>query len=78
MSLNLFRVAADKADTQIMGLVGTVTVYISEISAPYHRGLIGDFSGCVINFGTMMSNWVGYACRFVPYGSAQWRLPLGL
>jgi hypothetical protein len=26
----------------------------------------------------MMSNWVGYACGFAPYGAAQWRLPLGL
>jgi hypothetical protein len=26
----------------------------------------------------MMSNWVGFACGFAPYGPAQWRLPLGL
>lgn len=26
----------------------------------------------------MMSNWVGYACGFAPYGAKQWRLPLGL
>ena len=25
-----------------------------------------------------MSNWVGFACSFAPYGSTQWRLPLGL
>lgn len=25
-----------------------------------------------------MSNWVGYACGFAPYGPAQWRLPLGI
>jgi MFS family permease len=55
-----------------------VPVYLSEISAPHHRGLIGGISGCGISFGTMMSNWVGYACGFAPYGSAQWRLPLGL
>lgn len=25
-----------------------------------------------------MSNWVGYACSFAPYGPVQWRLPLGI
>ncbi|KAH8654942.1 putative MFS monosaccharide transporter [Tricladium varicosporioides] len=60
------------------GLVGTVPVYLSEISPPAHRGLIGGISGCGISFGTMMSNWVGYACGFAPYGAKQWRLPLGL
>lgn len=26
----------------------------------------------------MMSNWVGFACGYAPYGATQWRLPLGL
>ena len=26
----------------------------------------------------MMSNWVGYACSYAPYGPIQWRLPLGI
>ena len=26
----------------------------------------------------MMSNWVGFACGYAPYGPTQWRLPLGL
>ena len=34
-----------------------------------HRGLIAGVSGCGISFGTMMSNWVGFACS---YG---WSLP---
>jgi len=25
-----------------------------------------------------MSNWVGFACGYAPYGPTQWRLPLGL
>lgn len=25
-----------------------------------------------------MSNWVGFACSYAPYGATQWRLPLGL
>jgi MFS family permease len=25
-----------------------------------------------------MSNWVGFACSYAPYGPTQWRLPLGL
>ena len=59
-------------------MVSTVPIYLSEISAPRHRGLIGGISGCGISFGTMMSNWVGFACGFAPYGPTQWRLPLGL
>lgn len=60
------------------GLVGTVPIYLSEISSPSQRGLIGGISGCGISFGTMMSNWVGMACGSAPYGQVQWRLPLGL
>ena len=59
-------------------MVATVPIYLSEISSPLHRGLIGGISGCGISFGTMMSNWVGFACSYAPYGSTQWRLPLGL
>jgi hypothetical protein len=25
-----------------------------------------------------MSNWVGFACSYAPYGAVQWRLPLGI
>ena len=28
--------------------------------------------------GTMMSNWVGFACSYISYGQSQWRFPLGL
>ncbi|KAI5276595.1 putative MFS monosaccharide transporter [Aureobasidium subglaciale] len=62
----------------ISGLVGTVPIYLSEISSPQHRGLIGGISGCGIAFGTMMSNWVGFACSYASYGPTQWRLPLGM
>lgn len=60
------------------GMVATVPIYLSEISDPRYRGLIGGISGCGISFGTMASNWVGYACSFAPYGPVQWRLPLGI
>lgn len=58
--------------------MATVPIYLSEISAPQHRGLIGGISGCGISFGTMMSNWVGFACGYGLYGPVQWRLPLGI
>ncbi|KAK3074510.1 hypothetical protein LTR53_002992 [Teratosphaeriaceae sp. CCFEE 6253] len=58
------------------GLVGTVPIYLSEISAPHQRGLIGGVSGCGISFGTMTSNWVGMACGYASKGATQWRLPL--
>ena len=60
------------------GMVATVPIYLSEISAPQVRGLIGGISGCGISLGTMMSNWVGFACGYAPYGATQWRLPLGI
>lgn len=60
------------------GMVATVPVYLSEISDPRFRGLIGGISGCGISFGTMMSNWVGFACSYAPYGPLQWRLPLAI
>lgn len=50
------------------GLVATVPIYLSEISAPHQRGLIGGISGCGISFGTMASNWVGMACGYAPDG----------
>lgn len=58
--------------------MATVPIYLSEISAPANRGLIGGISGCGISFGTMMSNWVGMACSYAAYGQVQWRLPLGI
>lgn len=60
------------------GMVATVPIYLSEISPPHTRGLIGGISGCGISFGTMVSNWVGFACSYAPYGPTQWRLPLGI
>jgi MFS family permease len=65
-------------DKDTSGLVATVPIYLSEISPPHHRGLIGGISGCGISFGTMMSNWVGFACGYAPFGATQWRLPLAL
>jgi MFS family permease len=59
-------------------MVATVPIYLSEISSPKHRGLIGGISGCGISFGTMMSNWIGFACGYAPNGALQWRLPLGI
>ncbi|KAG9793223.1 MFS-type transporter criB [Exophiala dermatitidis] len=60
------------------GMVATVPIYLSEISAPHNRGLIGGISGCGISLGTMASNWVGAACSYASYGPTQWRLPLGI
>lgn len=59
-------------------LSGTVPIYLSEISAPKTRGFIGGLGGVGLSAGTMTANWVGFAGSFAPYGSSQWRLPLGL
>lgn len=78
VNFGMFLAGRILAGIAVGGLIGTVPVYLSEISAPHHRGLIGGISGCGISFGTMMSNWVGFACSGAPYGAKQWRLPLGL
>ncbi|KAK5678878.1 hypothetical protein LTS10_008533 [Elasticomyces elasticus] len=57
----MFLVGRALAGFAVGGLVGTVPIYLSEISAPHQRGLIGGISGCGISFGTMASNWVGMA-----------------
>jgi sugar porter (SP) family MFS transporter len=78
VNIGMFLAGRVIAGYAVGGLVATVPIYLSEISAPHHRGLIGGISGCGISFGTMMSNWVGFACEYAPYGTVQWRLPLGI
>ncbi|KAK3652113.1 hypothetical protein LTR56_005244 [Elasticomyces elasticus] len=78
VNFTMFLVGRALAGFAVGGLVGTVPIYLSEISAPHQRGLIGGISGCGISFGTMASNWVGMACGYAPVGAIQWRLPLGI
>ncbi|KUI65920.1 putative glucose transporter rco-3 [Cytospora mali] len=78
INIGMFLAGRALAGIAVGGLVATVPIYLSEISAPTQRGLIGGISGCGISFGTMMSNWVGMACGYAPYGPVQWRLPLGI
>ncbi len=78
INLGMFLAGRGIAGFAVGGLVGTVPIYLSEISPPQHRGLIGGISGCGISFGTMMSNWVGFAFSYASYGPTQWRAPLGL
>lgn len=78
VDMGMFLAGRVFAGIAVGGLVGTVPIYLSEISAPHQRGLIGGISGCGISFGTMASNWVGFACGYAPYGPVQWRLPLGV
>ncbi|KAL2220499.1 MFS monosaccharide transporter [Thermoascus aurantiacus ATCC 26904] len=78
VNIGMFLAGRVLAGYAVGGLVGTVPIYLSEISSPNHRGLIGGISGCGISLGTMMSNWVGFACGYAPYGPTQWRLPLGI
>ena len=69
VNMGMFLAGRVLAGYAVGGLVGTVPIYLSEISAPDQRGLIGGISGCGISFGTMASNWVGMACGYAPYGS---------
>lgn len=78
VNMGMFLAGRVLAGIAVGGMVGTVPIYLSEISAPHQRGLIGGISGCGISFGTMASNWIGFACGYAPYGAVQWRLPLGI
>jgi sugar porter (SP) family MFS transporter len=78
VDIGMFLAGRVLAGYAVGGMVATVPIYLSEISAPDQRGLIGGISGCGISFGTMLSNWVGFACGYAPYGAAQWRLPLAI
>lgn len=78
VNIGMFLAGRVIAGFAVGGMVATVPIYLSEISAPESRGLIGGISGCGISFGTMMSNWVGFACGYAPDGPTQWRLPLGV
>ncbi|CRG91309.1 Low-affinity glucose transporter [Talaromyces islandicus] len=78
VNIGMFLAGRVLAGFAVGGMVATVPIYLSEISSPKHRGLIGGISGCGISFGTMMSNWVGFACGYAPNGALQWRLPLGI
>jgi MFS family permease len=78
INMGMFLAGRALAGIAVGGMVATVPVYLSEISAPSNRGLIAGISGLGIAFGTMASNWVGYACSYAPYGQMQWRLPLAI
>lgn len=78
VNMGMFLAGRAIAGVGIGGLVASVPLYLVEISAPSYRGFIGSISGCGMTFGIMVSNWVGFACAHAPYGSLQWRLPLGL
>ncbi|KAH8648602.1 MFS monosaccharide transporter [Xylariales sp. PMI_506] len=78
VNIGMFLAGRVLAGFAVGGLVATVPIYLSEISPPDQRGLIGGISGCGISFGTMLSNWVGFACGYASYGPTQWRLPLGI
>ncbi|EXJ95543.1 hypothetical protein A1O1_00665 [Capronia coronata CBS 617.96] len=77
-NIGMFLAGRVLAGYAVGGMVATVPIYLSEISAPHNRGLVGGVSGCGISLGTMASNWVGAACSYAPYGPTQWRLPLGI
>ncbi|KAI1505082.1 putative MFS monosaccharide transporter [Biscogniauxia marginata] len=78
VNIGMFLAGRVIAGCAVGAMVATVPIYLSEISAPDQRGLIGGISGCGIAFGTMASNWVGFACGYAPYGPVQWRLPLAI
>lgn len=78
VNIGMFLAGRAIAGFAVGGMVSTVPIYLSEISPPHQRGMIAGISGCGISFGTMVSNWVGFACSHASYGPVQWRLPLGI
>ena len=57
VNMGMFLAGRAIAGFAVGGMVGTVPIYLSEIAAPKHRGLIAGVSGCGISFCTLMSNW---------------------
>jgi MFS family permease len=51
VNMGMFLAGRALAGMGVGGMVGTVPIYLSEISAPHQRGLIGGISGCGISFG---------------------------
>ncbi|KAF2098065.1 putative MFS monosaccharide transporter [Rhizodiscina lignyota] len=78
VNIGMFLAGRGISGCAVGGLIATVPIYLSEISAPSNRGFIGGISGLGLSCGTMVSNWVGFACGYAPYGTVQWRLPLGI
>ncbi|GAD96502.1 hypothetical protein TRV_07644 [Paecilomyces variotii No. 5] len=78
VNVGMFLAGRAIAGIAVGALSGTVPIYLSEISPPKARGMIGGFSGVGLSLGTMIANWVGFSCGFAPYNSLQWRLPLAL
>lgn len=46
VNIGMFLAGRVLAGFAVGGMVSTVPIYLSEISAPHHRGLIGGISGC--------------------------------
>lgn len=46
VNIGMFLAGRALAGFAVGGMVSTVPIYLSEISAPHHRGLIGGISGC--------------------------------
>ncbi|KIH87462.1 MFS monosaccharide transporter (Hxt8) [Sporothrix brasiliensis 5110] len=78
VNIGMFLAGRVLAGIAVGALSGTVPVYLSEISPPNIRGMIGGLNGAGLALGTMVSNWLGFACGYAPYGQVQWRLPLAL
>ncbi|KAI0872393.1 putative MFS monosaccharide transporter [Hypoxylon argillaceum] len=78
MNIGTFLAGRVLAGIAVGALSATVPIYLSEISAPKTRGLIGGISGVGISAGALTANWVGFAGSYAPYGALQWRLPLAL
>ncbi|CAI0650874.1 unnamed protein product [Colletotrichum noveboracense] len=78
INMGMFLAGRAIAGIAVGGMVGTVPMYLSEISRPEQRRLIGGIAGAGISFGAMLANWVGYAGSYAPDGAIQWRLPLAL
>lgn len=78
VSFGMFLAGRAIAGLAVGAMVSTVPVYLTEISPPAYRGLVTGLTGLGICFGTMLANWIGFACGYAPDGPVQWRLPLAL
>ncbi|KAI5366035.1 putative major facilitator, sugar transporter, major facilitator superfamily [Septoria linicola] len=77
-NMNIFIIGRAVAGLPTGALYTTTAIYLCEVAPAYNRGLIAGCSGLMMGAGIMISNWIGMACSYAPYGSLQWRLPIAL
>ncbi|GAA5852713.1 hypothetical protein JCM8547_002598 [Rhodosporidiobolus lusitaniae] len=63
-----------------VGMISLVVpIYLAEISPPAIRGRLTGLYELLLQIGGLIGFWINYGVtQHVPYGAAQWRIPIGV